>query len=96
VKFSFHSTFKKIPINFIIFSQFYYFPEHYHSRPQKRKLNEAEPLLFLPERERTTEFWYSKAQVKLSQLLQQKQNTNKAKNVIMFLGDGKKIKIYSY
>lgn len=66
--------------------------DHYHPRPQKsRKLTDAEPFLLFPEREQTTEYWFSQAQVKLSQLLQQKENTNKAKNVIMFLGDGMSI-----
>lgn len=38
--------------------------------------------------EKLPEFWKLEGQLKLQQLLSQKLNLNKAKNVIMFLGDG--------
>lgn len=41
--------------------------------------------------ESTSHFWRSEAQKKLRKQLEKKENTNKAKNVIMFLGDGMSI-----
>ncbi|XP_017781185.1 PREDICTED: membrane-bound alkaline phosphatase-like [Nicrophorus vespilloides] len=44
-----------------------------------------------PDEENTAEFWRKKAQLILNDKLQTKENTNRAKNVILFLGDGMSI-----
>jgi alkaline phosphatase len=66
--------------------------DEYHSRDafeaRPRTKETAGAFSFLDEKETTSEYWLTKGQSILSDLINRKDNTNRAKNVIMFLGDG--------
>lgn len=66
--------------------------DEYHSRDafeaRQRTKEAAGAFSFLDEKETTSEYWLTKGQSILSDLINRKDNTNRAKNVIMFLGDG--------
>lgn len=52
-------------------------------------------LLYYPEQEKNPEFWNTMAQRTLKTALSvQNLNKNKAKNLILFLGDGKSLKYF--
>ncbi|CRL01810.1 CLUMA_CG015026, isoform A [Clunio marinus] len=60
--------------------------DEYH---HKRILNNApRTFSFKDEKERQPEYWMEHGQLFLKELLNRQENTNKAKNVIFFLGDG--------
>jgi alkaline phosphatase len=66
-------------LNFVLFS------DEYH----KTKSAEApRTFSFADEKEITSEYWLEKGQSILSDLINRKDINNRAKNVIMFLGDG--------
>lgn len=60
--------------------------DEYH--PKKAFSEKIQSFSFASEKEETSEFWKVKGQAILEELLSRKDNTNHAKNVILFLGDG--------
>lgn len=62
------------------------FTDEYH-RKSSAKVTPGK-LSFASEKEITKEYWLQKGQSILTDLLNKRDNNNKAKNVIMFLGDG--------
>lgn len=69
----------------LIFFFFVKFLDEFHSH--KHKTISVEPFVF-HEQEKTSEYWNNQGQETLRNLIDKKLNTNNAKNIIMFLGDG--------
>ena len=85
--FSFNLSFKMIVIKMNIFVYFLFVmgteDKHYHARVRKRATVQN-----WPKEEEAQEFWRSKTENQIRRALGKRRIEKKAKNVILFLGDG--------